>query len=306
MEESFNLVAKSRVNYYTPGSPVQVVRVELLQGSISKENAVCLSFKNIRDAALTALKVHFKCKNKDGGPLFESDFTYEDLNAETGEVFGMDDAVFVTPDEVASIDVSLLRAWYGRKSEDLTGFERVRLPAPKKLPQDVAEALQQQSGRKGMKYAPQVMENGWFCACGAFHPNEENTVYCSECGSDRILLQNAIANIIRPEAPAEQPRPDGEEPTQIVAKQPKEAAASEEGATRVMEQTKKVSAPVQPRPYQGAQPIAEEEPSAPAAENEDAAGDALAEQLIRWVPIATAVLCVLIALSGFVYCKFFL
>ena len=50
--------------------------------------------------------------------------------------------------------------------------------------------------RTGMKFMPQVFENGWYCACGAFHPKEEDTVYCSECGSDRILLQNRCAGIL--------------------------------------------------------------------------------------------------------------
>ena len=35
--------------------------------------------------------------------------------------------------------------------------------------------------RPELKYQPQVFENGWYCACGAFHPKEEDTVYCSEC-----------------------------------------------------------------------------------------------------------------------------
>ncbi len=299
MEESFNLVAQSRVNYFTPGSPVQVVRVELLQGSESKENAVCLTFKNIRETVLTALKVHFKCKGTNGEILYEDEFTYEDVNAENGVLFGMDDAVFVTQDEISSIDVSLLRAWYGRKSEDLTGYERVRLPAPKKLPKDVAASLQAQSGRKGMKYMPQVLENGWYCACGAFHSNEENTVYCSECGSDRILLQNAISGILRPEQPAA--AANGEEPTQVVGEHHSPAEQSNEGRTRVVEQAPKQRP--EPRPYQGAAPLAEEEEYED--EYEDPR-DVLAEKLIRWVPAVTAVLCVVIAVSGFVYCKLFL
>ena len=47
MEENFNPVARTRANYYTPGSPVQFVCVELLRGDVSGENAVCLTFKNI-------------------------------------------------------------------------------------------------------------------------------------------------------------------------------------------------------------------------------------------------------------------
>ena len=37
MEENFNPVARTRANYYTPGSPVQFVCVELLKGDVSGE-----------------------------------------------------------------------------------------------------------------------------------------------------------------------------------------------------------------------------------------------------------------------------
>ena len=329
MEESFNLVAQRRVNYYTPGSPVQVVRVELLQGSVSKDNAVCLSFKNIRDEALTGLKVRFSCKNAAGDLLHEGDFTYTDLDEKKGQVFGMDDAVFVTPDEVTGVEVELLSARYGRKEEDLTGYQRVLLPGAKRLPDAVALRLQEQTGRKGMKYMPEVLENGWYCACGAFHANEEQEVYCGECGADRILLQNAINSIVGSE-PAEPETAPGEDPTRIVERQPKAEQAEEEGRTRIMEK------PAAARPYQGAARLEEDEscedataayaaqsansvqscedataaytaksdqPAQPAVPETDPR-DELAEKLIRWVPVATAALCAVIAISGFVFCQF--
>ena len=62
MEENFEPVARTRANYYTPGSPVQFVCVELLKGEISGEHAVCLTFKNISKVTLTALEIHFKCR----------------------------------------------------------------------------------------------------------------------------------------------------------------------------------------------------------------------------------------------------
>ena len=54
MEENFEPVARTRANYYTPGSPVQFVCVELLKGEVSGEHAVCLTFKNISRVTLTA------------------------------------------------------------------------------------------------------------------------------------------------------------------------------------------------------------------------------------------------------------
>ena len=103
MEENFNPVARTRANYYTPGSPVQFVCVELLRGDVSGENAVCLTFKNISRVTLTALEVHFKCKGVDGVILCEDQFEYRDIEVKPGELFGMDDAVFITSKAITSV-----------------------------------------------------------------------------------------------------------------------------------------------------------------------------------------------------------
>lgn len=54
-------LAQSRANYFTKGSPVQFVKVELLKGDVTGDIAVCLSFKNISAARLTQLQITFKC-----------------------------------------------------------------------------------------------------------------------------------------------------------------------------------------------------------------------------------------------------
>lgn len=207
MEENFEPVARTRANYYTPGSPVQFVCVELLKGEVSGEHAVCLTFKNISRVTLTALEIHFKCKGVDGVILCEDEFEYRDLAAKPGESFGMDDAVFVTQKAITSVDVTLRNVYSGRKVVHLESIKRVRLPAPRRLSVEMQKALETRMNRTGMKFMPQVFENGWYCACGAFHPKEEDTVYCSECGSDRILLQNALNTLLQPEAPVRQPEP---------------------------------------------------------------------------------------------------
>ena len=58
MDQNFSLMAQSRANYYTAGSPVQFVRVELLKGDVTGEVAVCLTFKNVGTEPLTGLVVH--------------------------------------------------------------------------------------------------------------------------------------------------------------------------------------------------------------------------------------------------------
>ena len=250
MEENFNPVARTRANYYTPGSPVQFVCVELLKGDVSGEHAVCLTFKNISKVTLTALEIHFKCKGVDGVILCEDQFEYRDIEVKPGELFGMDDAVFITSKAITSVDVSLVNVYNGKRVVHLKDIKRVRLSAPRRLSPELQKALESRMNRTGLKYQPQVFENGWYCACGAFHPKEEDTVYCSECGCDRILLQNALNTLLQPgqkAAPAEQA--PAAEATRVVS------AAPQEEPTRIV-----ASAPVQAEPTRVVQTARPAEP----------------------------------------------
>ena len=344
MEENFNPVARTRANYYTPGSPVQFVCVELLKGDISGEHAVCLTFKNISKVTLTALEIHFKCKGVDGVILCEDRFEYRDLEVKPGEMFGMDDAVFVTSKAITSVDVSLCNVYNGKRVVHLDGIKRVRLPAPKRLSAELEKALEVRMNRPELKYQPQVFENGWYCACGAFHPKEEDTVYCSECGCDRILLQNALNTLLQPEQPAQtEPEletplaPQAEEPTRIMGAapvqeeptrimgapcreaepQPEEPAAEQ---TRVLDAGMRTQFPgrashaaadegtrVMPAAARRAQPISQQpEPAYDDEEEYEDERDSVAEALIRWVPPITAIVCAAVALCGFVYYQFVL
>lgn len=344
MEENFNPVARTRANYYTPGSPVQFVCVELLKGDVSGEHAVCLTFKNISKVTLTALEIHFKCKGVDGVILCEDRFEYRDLEVKPGEMFGMDDAVFVTSKAITSVDVSLCNVYNGKRVVHLDAIKRVRLPAPKRLSAELEKALEVRMNRPELKYQPQVFENGWYCACGAFHPKEEDTVYCSECGCDRILLQNALNTLLQPEQPAQtEPEletplaPQAEEPTRIMGAapvqeeptrimgapcreaepQPEEPAAEQ---TRVLDAGMRTQFPgrashaaadegtrVMPAAARRAQPISQQpEPAYDDEEEYEDERDSVAEALIRWVPPITAVICAAVALCGFVYYQFVL
>ena len=344
MEENFEPVARTRANYYTPGSPVQFVCVELLKGEVSGEHAVCLTFKNISRVTLTALEIHFKCKGVDGVILCEDRFEYRDLEVKPGELFGMDDAVFVTQKAITSVDVSLRNVYSGKKVVHLDAIKRVRLPAPRRLSPELQKALEARMNRQGLKYMPQVFENGWYCACGSFHPKEEDTVYCTECGCDRILLQNALNTLLQPEQPAQtEPEletplaPQAEEPTRIMGAapvqeeptrimgapcreaepQPEEPAAEQ---TRVMDAGMRAQFPgrashaaadegtrLMPAAARRAQPISQQpEPAYDGEEEYEDERDSVAEALIRWVPPITAIVCAAVALCGFVYYQFVL
>ena len=335
MEENFDPVARTRANYYTPGSPVQFVCVELLKGEISGEHAVCLTFKNISKVTLTALEIHFKCKGVDGIILCEDEFEYRDIAVKPGESFGMDDAVFVTQKAITSVDVSLKNVYNGKRVVHLDAIKRVRLPAPRRLSPELQKALEARMNRQGLKYMPQVFENGWYCACGAFHPKEEDTVYCTECGCDRILLQNALNTLLQPEQPDPVPAAQPEAPVQPAQPAAQEeptrimSSAAQEEATRVMparphvEQAASFAPPlartaepdtkgtrVIPSAFRNAPAPKAAEPVQEADEDdydeEEDSRDGIAETLIRWVPPITAIVCAGIALWGFVYYQFIL
>ena len=196
MDQNFSLMAQSRANYYTAGSPVQFVRVELLKGDTTGEVAVCLTFKNVGTEPLTGLVVHFKCKDAAGQVLCEDDFYYEQLNAQPGAVFGSDDAVYVSDTPVSSVEVEQDRAFLNGRGVDLRNYKRVRLNMPRVLPGSISRTLQQRTGNVQLTCVPQDTEYGWFCACGAFHPNEENTTVCSECGGDRAAIKATLTGIL--------------------------------------------------------------------------------------------------------------
>lgn len=317
MEENFDLLAQSRANYFTKGSPVQFVKVELLKGDVTGDIAVCLSFKNISAARLTQLQITFKCKDRSGAVVCQDQFVYEDLNAAHGEVFGADDAVYISSSPIGSVEVELGTARFADGSSvDLTGYPRVRLAPPKKLPAELAAKLCERTHKEGLTVVPQVLDEGWYCACGAFHPREEDGVWCSECGSDRILLQNTLSSLLQggysePVADDEPtrmvPPVRQEEPTRTVppiSKCPVAAEPLDEEDDDVIVAPPRRAA----RPAEQAQPSRnryqareqyEEQYEEQYDQGEEDPRDVIAGRIIRWAPPITAVLCAIIAAVGF-------
>lgn len=317
MEENFDLLAQSRANYFTKGSPVQFVKVELLKGDVTGDIAVCLSFKNISAARLTQLQITFKCKDRSGAVVCQDQFVYEDLNAAHGEVFGADDAVYISSSPIGSVEVELGTARFADGSSvDLTGYPRVRLAPPKKLPAELAAKLCERTHKEGLTVVPQVLDEGWYCACGAFHPREEDGVWCSECGSDRILLQNTLSSLLQ--GGSSEPVTDDdptrmvppvrqEEPTRTVppiSKRPVAAEPLDEEDDDVIVAPPRRAA----RPAEQAQPSRsryqareqyEEQYEEQYDQGEEDPRDVIAGRIIRWAPPITAVLCAIIAAVGF-------
>ena len=314
MEENFDLLAQSRANYFTKGSPVQFVKVELLKGDVTGDIAVCLSFKNITANPLTGLLVTFKCKDRTGAVVCQDQFSYQGLHAAHGQVFGADDAVFISQSPIGSVEVDLGQAQFADgSSADLTAYPRVRLTPPKKLPADMAAKLCERTRKDGLTIVPQVLEEGWYCACGAFHPRQEDGVWCSECGCDRILLQNTLSSLLQ-SGQAAAPATD-EQPTRMVP-----PVRAEEPTRAVPPLAGRAAAPAQAAGFDGDDDVILAPPRGAQARRQQPAAarryvaprqdyydepvsqdprDAVAEQIIRWAPPITAVLCALVAVIGF-------
>ena len=291
--------------------------MELLKGDVSGDIAVCLSFKNITANPLTQLQITFKCKDRSGAVVCQDQFVYEGLNASHGEVFGADDAVYISSSPIGSVEVELGTARFADGSAvDLTGYPRVRLTPPKKLPPELAEKLCERTRKEGLTVVSQVLDEGWYCACGAFHPREEDGVWCSECGSDRILLQNTLSSLLQSNtsAPATDDEPTRmvppvrqEEPTRAVpplSGRPAPAAPVEEDDDVIVAPPRRAA---RPAPQPAAQPYAsrgqyqaqdqyEEEYDEP----EEDPRDVIAGRIIRWAHHITAVLCAIIAAVVFI------
>lgn len=314
MEQNFELLAQSRANYYTKGSPIQFVRVELLKGDVTGEVAVCLTFKNVAPQPVSGLAVRFKCKSPAGALLCEDEYVYEGFTAAQGELFGADDAVYISDVAIGSVEVDLQETVLTDGSTlQLGGYRRVRLPAPKALPARVSQALGQRLGKEGLTIAPQMLEDGWYCACGAFHPKEEDSVSCSECGCDRILLQNSLSGLLQQGqgvagVPVDEPTrvipaAPAEEPTRVVP------PARAEEPTRVLpsglsQQQKPAASVYQSR---SAAPLDEENEGEWEDEGYDEYDpDETAEKIIRWAPPITAGLCALVVALGFLWYQFLL
>lgn len=316
MEENFDLLAQSRANYFTKGSPVQFVKVELLKGDVTGDIAVCLSFKNISAARLTRLQITFKCKDRSGAVVCQDRFVYEDLSAAHGEVFGADDAVYISSSPIGSVEVELGTARFADGSAvDLTAYPRVRLAPPKKLPAELAVKLCERTHKEGLTVVPQVLDEGWYCACGTFHPREEDGVWCSECGCDRILLQNTLSSLLQggSSEPAADDEPTRmvppvrqEEPTRTVppiSGRPVAAAPLDEDDDVIVAPPRRAARPAgqaQPARGQYQARVQYEEPyEEQYGEGEEDPRDVIAGRIIRWAPPITAVLCAIIAAVGF-------
>ncbi|NCC08454.1 MAG: hypothetical protein EOM30_10580 [Clostridia bacterium] len=185
----FTPIALSRARYYTKGSPVQFVQVELLRIDDTGNIVVTLTFKNINSRPLTAFTAHFVCKDRNGGVIMEDNFTYENLDVAPDEMFGSDDGVFVTDEPLGGIEVSLVSVEYGSQRHSLAQCQAVTLQKLQKLPVDISKRVNMALQKNCAVYIPFNAPDGWVCTCGGFNYNVgRGAQVCTECGTEKKVL----------------------------------------------------------------------------------------------------------------------
>ncbi len=124
----------------------------------------------------------------------------------------MDDAVFVTQKAITSVDVVLKNVYSGKKVVHLDGIKRVRLPAPQAPESGAGKGTGKPDEPPGAEVSAAGIRE-WLVLRLRFLPPEGGGygLLHPECGSDRILLQNALNTLLQPEQPA-QTEPELETP----------------------------------------------------------------------------------------------
>ncbi len=202
MNFEFNTIAYTRARYYTKGSPVQFVLVELLRAKQTNEIAVTLTFKNISGKTLNSLKIKVVCKDENNNIVAQTEFAYSDLNVHKGALFGMDDAVIMSNEAISNVEVMLVSANFEGKEYSLEKYRRVALPPLNALSEGTVAIVNNALNNKCAKYMPCNVQDGWQCTCGAFNYNiGEGKIACLECFTNKKQLINILRAAQKNSAP---------------------------------------------------------------------------------------------------------
>ncbi len=198
MNTEFDSIALTRAKYYSKGAPVQFAYVELLKAKQTGEIAVTLTFKNLATKALNALTVQYICNDTQGNAIAQGTYEYNNLNVQEGELFGADDAVFISNTPIGNIEVVLLNANYMGKVFPLNNCPTVALPALKKLGDNTVNIVNDIVKTNNVNYMPCNVKDGWQCTCGAFNYNiGKGKTTCLECNVTKENLINAIRSAVK-------------------------------------------------------------------------------------------------------------
>ncbi len=197
MNVDFNSIAKSRARYYLKSAPVQFVQVELLRMENAQSLAVTLTFKNIANIVLNSLNISYVCKDKSGNAVVQNNFSYTGLQVQEGEMFGSNDAVFVSEVPLSNVEVTILGAEYAGTMHNLLNCKAVPLPALKPMSAATADKTNRLLNIEWAVYIPCNVEDGWQCTCGAFNYNTgKSAAMCTECGVNKQALFNTVRSVI--------------------------------------------------------------------------------------------------------------
>lgn len=186
MNERFTHLYFLPTYLYQSGSPILIAAGALLKDNQNDSVLVQLKLRNLKKDTLIACKVSIKAFDPSGAELKGvDDFSYLDLNMETGKDFGTQTAIPLEDKTTRKILVSVTQAVFanGVIWENKNEQEWKPLPIGKRkelkmvFPDD--ELQKQYSIEVGgnCTYVPEIIEPFFYCTCGAINLVENGACY---------------------------------------------------------------------------------------------------------------------------------
>lgn len=199
-QNPYTVLSQNRANFYLKGSPVQLVQIELLREEATSDTLVTLTYKNIFQRTLTYCKIDFVCKNTLGQVVAEDNFVYEGLSVGANQLFGSNDAIFVSSEHIAWVEANLVSiAFENGKTHDVSSYEKIKLPSLQPLSEVMAGVVGSTLNNGNVAFRPVQLSEGWQCTCGAFNYNADGrAIVCDECGVDKALLFSSFRSADAP------------------------------------------------------------------------------------------------------------
>ncbi len=199
MNERFTHLYFLPTYLYQSGSPILIAAGALLKDNQNDSVLVQLKLRNLKKDTLIACKVSIKAFDPSGAELKGiADFSYLDLNMETGKDFGTQTAIPLEDKTTRKILVSVTQAVFanGVIWENKNEQEWEPLPIEKRKELKTVfpdEELQKQYSIEvggNCTYVPEIIEPFFYCTCGAINLVENGA--CYNCKREYSPLAKAL------------------------------------------------------------------------------------------------------------------
>lgn len=199
MNERFTHLYFLPTYLYQSGSPILIAAGALLKDNQNDSVLVQLKLRNLKKDTLIACKVSVKAFDPSGAELKGvDDFSYLDLNMETGKDFGTQTAIPLEDKTTRRVVVSVTQAVFdnGVIWENKNEQEWEPLPIGKRKELKMVfpdEELQKQYSIEvggNCTYVPEIIDPFFYCTCGAINLVENGA--CYNCKREYPSLAEAL------------------------------------------------------------------------------------------------------------------